>query len=394
MTLELPTSLVKPDYAGGSILNLASSIATHFGVETGHPGLRTALPLEGVETIVIFVIDGLGQGQLERHIADGDAPTLKSLLEIGQHQTLTSVFPSTTMAAMTAIYTGSAPAESGWLGFTLWLEEVQAVVQMIEQVNVATNTVLEDRDFLRVVPNLASRLERAGLPCFAVQPSEYRGGWLDEWYWQGAVRSGYITTNTLPSVAVNALEVEGRKYVMVYCPEYDTVCHKYGPSSSYASDEISATDHALERLLKQIPRDGKTLFLVTADHGQKDLQANKLVRLEQDVALMKLLEGPPAGERVSRTFRIKPGAMSEVKERLSSYCDLIDSSVAWENGLYGGLPAQETFRNRVGDLIAVPRDGAQILYTYSGQRQPPLHLGSHGGLSEAEMRVPLLSIRL
>jgi Type I phosphodiesterase / nucleotide pyrophosphatase len=392
--LELPNRLVQPDYAGGSILNLASSIATHFGVETNHLGLHTVLPLEGVETIVIFVIDGLGQGQLEKHIADGDVPILKSLLEVGQHQTLTSVFPSTTMAAMTAIYTGCAPAQSGWLGFTLWLEEVQAVVQMIEQVNTATNTVLEDRDFLRAVPNLASRFERAGVNCFAVQPSEYRGLWLDEWYWQGAVRSGYITTNTLPSVAVSALEVSGRKYVMVYCPEYDTVCHKYGPSSSHASDEISATDHALERLLKQIPRDGKTLLLVTADHGQKDVQASKVIKLEQDAALMNLLKGPPAGERVSRTFRVKPGAITEVKDRLSSYCDLIDSSVAWENGLYGGLPARETFRNRVGDLIALPRDGAQILYTYPGHQASKLHLGSHGGLTEAEMRVPLLSIRL
>jgi Type I phosphodiesterase / nucleotide pyrophosphatase len=394
MTLELPTNLVKPDYAGGSILNLASSIAAHFGVETGHLGLRTALPLEGVETIVIFVIDGLGQWQLEKHIADGDAPTLKSLLEIGQHQTLTSVFPSTTMAAMTAIYTGCAPAESGWLGFTLWLEEVQAVVQMIEQVNESSNTVLEDRDFLRVVPNLASRLERAGVNCFAVQPSEYRGGWLDEWYWQGAVRSGYITTNSLPSVAINALEVEGRKYVMVYCPDYDTVCHRHGPSSGHASDEISATDHALERLLKQIPRDGKTLLMVTADHGQKDLLASNTVHLEQDAALMNLLEGPPAGERVSRTFRVKPGAMPELKKRLASSCDLIDSSAAWESGLFGGLPTQETFRKRVGDLIALPRDGTQMIYTYPGNQVSRPHLGSHGGLSAAEMLVPLLSIRL
>jgi predicted AlkP superfamily pyrophosphatase or phosphodiesterase len=181
---------------------------------------------------------------------------------------------------------------------------------------------------------------------------------------------------------------------MVYCPEYDTVCHKYGPSSSHASDEISATDHVLERLLKQIPRDGKTLFLVTADHGQKDLQASNTVNLEQDVALMNLLEGPPAGERVSRTFRVKPGTILEVKERLGSYCDLIDSSAAWETGLYGGLPARETFRNRVGDLIALPRDGVQMLYTYPGHQVSRPHLGSHGGLSAAEMRVPLLSVRL
>lgn len=392
MSLELPDSFVRPDYAGGSILNLVSSIAAHFGVETGHPGLRDALSLEGVETVVLFVVDGLGRGQLEKHIADGDAPTLQSLMASEDHRVLTSVFPSTTMAAMTAMYTGCAPAQSGWLGFTLWLEEVQAVVGMIEQVNLATQTVLEERDFLRVVPNLASRLERAGVNCFGVQPSEFQG-WLDDWYRQGMMRCGYITTNTLPSVARDALEVSGPKYVMVYCPDYDSVCHRHGPSSPHASDEISATDHALGRLLKLIPRDGKTLLMITADHGQKDLNLNHTVYLEQDAALMKLLEGLPAGERTSRTFRVKPGALDELKERLEGYCDLIESSAAWDAGLYGGPPAQETFRKRVGDLIALPREGIQMLYTYPGQKARLLS-GSHGGLTEAEMRVPLISVRL
>jgi predicted AlkP superfamily pyrophosphatase or phosphodiesterase len=391
--LELPSSFVLPDYAGGSILNLVSSIAAHFGVQTGHPGLRDALPLKGVETIVMFVVDGLGHGQLEKHIADGDVPTLKSLMASNEHRTLTSVFPSTTMAAMTAMYTGCAPAQSGWLGFTMWLEEVQAVVDMIEQRNLATRTVLEERDFLRVVPNLALRLERAGVNCFAVQPSGFRDSWLNEWYWAGAMQSGYVTTNTLPSVAVNALGVSGRKYVMIYCPDYDTVCHRHGPSSPHASDEISATDHVLERLLPQIPRDGKTLLLVTADHGHKDLDASRAVNLERDLALMALLKGPPAGDSVSRTFRVKPGAMDEVKGRLRTYCDLIESSAAWESGLYGGPPAQETFRKRVGDLIALPRDGVQTPYTYPGQKART-YLGLHGGLTEAEMRVPLISVRL
>ncbi len=393
MRLELPSGFVRPDYAGSSILNLASSIAAHFGVETGHPKLRDALPLEGVETVVLFVVDGLGHGQLEKHIADGDVPTLRSLMASGGHQTLTSVFPSTTMAAMTAMYTGYTPAQSGWLGFTLWLEEVQTVVGMIEQVNMATQTVLEERDFLRVVPNLESRFARLGVNCFSVEPSAYQGMWLDDWFKQGALRCGYATTNTLPSVASDALEVSGPKYVMVYCPDYDMVCHRHGPSSSHASDEIGATDHALGRLLRLIPRDGKTLLMITADHGQKDLNLSRVVNLEQDAALMHLLEGPPAGERVSRTFRVRPGAMDDVKECLGTYCDLIESSAAWEAGLYGGIPAQETFRKRVGDLIALPRDGAQMLYTYPGQKART-HLGSHGGLTEAEMRVPLISVRL
>ena len=394
MTPEPATPRVLPDYAGGGILNWVSSIAAHFGVATGLPGLREPLPIAGVETVIVFLIDGLGQWQLEKHVADGDAPNLKTLLESGQHRTLTSVFPSTTMAAMTGVNTGVTPARSGWLGFTLWLEEVGAVVEMIGQVDVATGQPLPDRSFLATVPSLASKLEGAGVNCFAVQPSEYRGMWLDGFYWAGASRSGFLTTNTLPSVTENVLEQRGRKYVMVYCPDYDTVCHRHGPSSPHASDELSATDHALGRLLKRVPRDGKTLLVVTADHGQKDLRADGAVYLERDADLMALLEGPPAGERVSRTLRVKAGALDEVKARLAGSCDLIESGAAWEAGLFGGPPALETFRGRVGDLIAMPRNGSQLLYTYPGHQPVRPHLGSHGGWSSEEMTVPFLAVRL
>jgi predicted AlkP superfamily pyrophosphatase or phosphodiesterase len=386
---------VLPDYNGGSILNLSSSIANHFGLDSGFVPMRHELPWDGAERVVLFIADGLGQRQLERHIADGDAPNIAALL--GQdtlHHTISSVFPSTTMSAVTSIHMAAPPAKTGWLGYTLWLEEANGVVDMIEQYNLDLSAKLEHPEFLKTHPSLASRLDGLGVQVIAVQPSTYKGSFLNQWYWQGAFQVGYSSSNTIPSQSLRYLEAGKRQYLCIYYPGYDAVCHKYGPSSSQASDEVAAMDLVVARILKDFPKDGKTLFILTADHGQRDLDPKKAVHLERDKILRSMLRGAPAGERLSRTFRVQPDALEELREYLEPYAQTMPTGEAWASGLFGGAPAYEGFRSRVGDLLAVTHEGIQFCWTYPGKPSSSPHLGSHGGWSEAEMLVPVIGLRL
>ena len=106
------------------------------------------------------------------------------------------------------------------------------------------------------------------------------------------------------------------------------------------------------------------------------------------------LLSPPAGDRLCRTFRVKPHQLGAVRDHLSRYGDVLSGSDAWEAGLFGGAPAIDTFRSRVGDLIVMPHTGSQLCWTFSGKQPPRPHKGSHGGLSHDQMRVPLLSVRV
>ncbi len=382
-----------PDYAGGSILNLASSLADHFGVSVPHAPLRNALPLAGAETVVLLIVDGLGQWQLDKHIADGDAPNLERLVS-KDSQVITSVFPSTTMAAITSIHTAAPPAQSGWLGYTMWLEETQTLTEMIGQVDMASKKPLEDKSFLSAVPNIYSQYAAAGVNVYAVQPRTYRGSWLNDWYWRGAAQLGYVTANSLGSVAQSALAVVGKKLIVLYWADYDSVCHQHGPSSAAASDEIAAVDGAIGRLLRRLPQDGKTALVVTADHGQIDLDSDSAIYLERDLWLSERLLSPPAGDRLCRTFRVQPNQLGAVRDHLGRYGDVLDANDAWEAGLFGGAPAAANFRSRVGDLIVLPHMGSQLCWTFSGKQPSKPHRGSHGGLSHMQMRVPLLSVRV
>src|SRR5690242_10315189 len=112
------------DYAGGSIVNLMSTISSSFGARDGpyaalrDPAIGACLRDRG--RVVLIVIDGLGADRLARHY---NGSTLHRHL----HGTLTSVFPSTTATAITTFLTGLAPAQHGLTGWHMYFPDVATV---------------------------------------------------------------------------------------------------------------------------------------------------------------------------------------------------------------------------------------------------------------------------
>ena len=94
---------VLPDYAGGSIANLMSSVAAAFDVSHA-----ACPPLEAVHTdllrahrhVLLILVDGLGRRVLHEHRRGGC---------LAQHvrATLTSVFPSTTTTRVSSAWVAS-----------------------------------------------------------------------------------------------------------------------------------------------------------------------------------------------------------------------------------------------------------------------------------------------
>jgi hypothetical protein len=385
------TDRVRPDYAGGSILNVVASIAAHFGVATGHAPLREPLPFDGHDAVVLLIVDALGHGQLERHLADGDMPFLAARL-VNKEAILgsaTSVFPSTTAAALSALHSGRAPAESGMLGYTLWLPERAAVGEMIRFWDLVANQPLARPAELTLGEPVYSRLRAAGVACRVVSADAYRGSAFSRWLFGETTVVGYASANTLPSQVAAALEGSGKRYVAAYWPSYDAVCHAQGPTGREAGDEAAAVDHCLARLVASL-RNSKALLLIAADHGQAALDPEQAVDLK--ALLGDLLFSPPGGERGGRFLRPRPGAADEVVARLEGIAEVVTTAELWDQGWFGGPPARPDFRERVGELLAVPGAGRQLIWPY--RRDEPVHRGGHGGWSADEMLVPVVALPL
>ena len=78
----------------------------------------------------------------------------------------------------------------------------------------------------------------------------------------------YESPSQIPENIAEVVHAPGPSFLLVYAPDYDTVCHLYGPKSAMAAYHAGRIDRLIEAVLRALPRDGRTTLLVTADHGQ------------------------------------------------------------------------------------------------------------------------------
>jgi hypothetical protein len=115
---------ILPHYDGLSIANIPATIAALMDGDL--PDALPTLPNDlwadwrpGLRRIVLVVLDALGYRALQRMLADGAGQGFHDIAQAGRMLPLTSVFPSTTDAALVSLRTGRPPAEHGWLAYTM-----------------------------------------------------------------------------------------------------------------------------------------------------------------------------------------------------------------------------------------------------------------------------------
>jgi hypothetical protein len=421
--------LVQPQYAGLGLANVASALLELLAGPASDrllPSLdERALPRAltlGVRTVVLFVADGLGHLQLLREVEAGNAPTLARLLAMAargdgcaQYTAITSVFPTTTVAALGSLNSGETPAGHGLLGYTLYLEELGTVAEMVRWGPLGRRGSFTDPELGSASPErffwaetLYRQLQAAGVArTVAVNPSSFAGTALTRMLHHGAEYHGYVATSSLSVIVARLLREAARPgYIYAYWPTVDAVTHVLGPDSDEHGAEVAALDQGLQRLLERVPSDGETLLILTADHGHIDSSPERQVLLNDYPDLLALLATHPAGERRAVYLHAQTGQAAALearsRERLGDIAVVLSRDEAVRRGLYGPGPLPARAAGRVGDVLLLPRGKLQISFELPAAASPletrpppkPPFRGLHGGLSPEEALVPLLAVRM
>jgi hypothetical protein len=255
-----------------------------------------------------------------------------------------------------------------------------------------TGKPLADPASLMSVPSLYQQLPE-GVARRVVIPASISGSLLSQWHFAGADLLPYKRLAQLLAQLALALSGTQPCYAVAYWPDYDTAAHIHGPASPAAGKVLRGFDAALGQLLDALPRDGKTLLMLTADHGQREIAPNETTILNDDAALVPFLASPPMGERCARYFRAKPGMEQALANHLAPLAEVIPMAEVWAGGLFGDPQGAVRYRSRTGDLLAIPRDHRQLLWAFTDAARKEIYRGGHGGWTAAEMSVPLIAIR-
>ena len=387
-----PDHVILPDYAAMSLPHVPSVIFQALGDSEANSPLAQAVDVGRFERVVLVLIDGLGYRSLNRMIAAGTVPTLANLTRRGAYLPITSVFPSTTVTALTSLATGLAPVAHGMLGYRLYLREIDAITDMIrlQRLDGAERSDAPDLAEILSIPTFCQRLSDQEIASHIVLPRAIAGSGLSQLLYRGCTK--IEQASGLPDMCVQVrrvlAEATGPAFVTLYWPGLDTVAHSRGPESEAYQAEAMAIDAILGSQL--VDRLEQTLLVLTSDHGMVTMEATDYRELSTLGPVADSLTRLPVGEPRASYLHLREadsstsGEFGSLEEGL--LCIRADRVLA--SGLIGLGDAHPEARSRIGDELVVSTGTAGLFHPYPGA---PRLRGMHGGLTDAEMLVPLIA---
>ncbi len=409
MFANLPDEFVWPDYEGGSIANIPGTVAGLLGAPfAGLPPLPERLwrPLAaGVKRVVVLVVDAWGWNLLAQERERLDGLWQRTAVQ-GQ---LTSIFPSTTVAALSSLWTGVAPAQHSMVGLRLFMPDYAVITQMLsftptfgKYPDALIDAGLDPETFL-AVPGFAEQLTAVGIGVHAFKGRGIVNSALSQMHDRGVTADHGVSSLAELFVQMrHLLEAKAgeRLYVNAYWPMVDTLSHIYGWNHDVVASELRAILWLLEvefmSKLSAAARQGTAVF-ITADHGQVITPPEQRVHLDDHPKLKQMLLMRPAGEPRTAYLYAKHGRQADILQyieaELSHAMTAFPADEALAAGLLGPTPHALQTADRVGDVIVTMRQGAVLLTTNEREKADKMQ-GRHGGMTRAEMQVPWLGFRL
>jgi hypothetical protein len=401
---------IAPAYGGGSFADIPGLIRAK--LTGGNAALRPAnagrLAPRYDQVIVLFV-DAFGWRFLERF---QEHPLLRRFLDHGSATRLTSQFPSTTSAHVTTLYSGRPVGEHGvfeWFYYEPTVDAMIAPLLFSFAGDKDRDTLLKaGGDVMQILPpsTFYQELAALGVNVTLIQPKELVGTIYTNRAAGGATVASY---NTLPEALVNlGYAVEQRKTPachILYFPAIDSICHLYGPDTAQTDAEILAFLTLTEQWLAGHARDrlDNTLIMLIADHGQMKTDPATCVYVNQLAEFDKL--GPllrsnragnyliPGGSPRDFFLYVKPDTVEEaqalLRQALEGRAEVVCTADLAAAGYFGVAPPSPTFTARCSELVILPYAGESVFW-YEKDRFVQKYYGHHGGLTRAEMEIPLL----
>lgn len=395
---------IQPTYSLGGFASLP-------GVITGlFDGQRPLEPFQDeYDNVILGFVDGFGWRHFEKFAA---YPALDRFTRHGLAAKWTSQFPSTTSGHVTCIHTGQYVGQSGVFEWNYYEPLLDAMIVPL----LFSFSGTSERDQLKptgVDPQklyptgtLYQKLHARGVASAILQHREYTPSTYSNVVFQGAAARGFKSPGEmLVNLSAALQQARGKNYFFFYYDKIDSVSHDYGPASRQVEAEIDLFLYALERyLLAAPPAKGRSLLLLTADHGQSEVDPATTIYLNRAFPqigrfLKTNRKGEPlvpGGSCRDMFLYVREELLDEAQHMLATglagRADVVKTEELIAAG-YFGPAVSDTFRSRVGNLVILAYRYESVWWYEKGKFEQNYY-GHHGGLTPQEMEIPLLGLEL
>ena len=379
-------NILMPDY-NHSILNLITSILKHYKIETKYNSLKEVDKLleKQYRNVVLVILDGMGENILKNISPNG-------IFSQNKIDTITTVYPSTTTAAMTTYYSGKPPIETGWLAWSQYFKEYGRNIDVLPEKDSYTGEKLKVKNlkisdiigyktiYEQIKENSSTIKTYEIMPDYCMKKTNMT-----------------MTANTMEEMCESIITLcknEEEKFVMAYQDEPDEIIHKNGCYSEETKKFILDAEEKFEKMIEELKKTN-TLLILSADHGHQDI--NKTIDILDLTDMQECLIMPPTLESRMVGFFVKQDKKKEFEERFYNLVKdeyiLYTKEQLLESNLLGYGNKHKKIEDFLGDYIAIAVSDTRIrIETYLSRemKHPDVKKSTHCGLTKNEMEVPLI----
>ena len=365
------------------------------------------------DKMILFFVDAFGW-RFFRQYAE-IYPFLKTFLRHGTVSQMTSQFPSTTAAHVTCMHTGLNAGQSGVYEWNYYEPLVDEVITPL----LFTYAGEKKRDSLKRsgIPAEAffptqtfyQKLQTRGITSYVFQHESYTPSTFSDIVYKGAtVFSFKRLSEALSNLAELVLaDTAPITYYFLYFDKIDAICHTYGPKSRQFEETVDTFLRMMEELFykKLSGKVGQTLLILTADHGQVEVDPRRTFYLNKHSSEIeqylqrnqggKLLV--PAGSARDMFLHVKEERIDEavvlLQKHLADIAEVYYTEQLVAQHFFGSSEPSKEFLARVGNVVILPHQHETVWWYEEGKFD--MHFkGHHGGLTPEEMEIPLLLLPL
>lgn len=374
-----------PDY-NNSILNLITSILKYYNVESNHSSLKKLDERlnKKYKNVVFIILDGMGEHILKNISSDG-------FFRNHELDCITSVYPSTTTAALTTYYSGKPPYESGWIAWSQYFKEYGRAIDMLShqesyQCDSLKNQKINVFDTVVNYTPIFQKIEKASpnVKAYEITPA-----------YSDTRSNRSIRSNSIEEICENIdmlCKNPDEKFILAYCDNPDGTLHKFGCNSDEVKDIIKNSENQIEKMCSNLSDD--TIVIISADHGHKDI--NKVYNLLDYPEIQDCLIMPASLESRSLALWVKEDRKKEFEELFNKEFGndflLLTKEQVLEKHLLGYGQKHNKIDDFIGNYLALSISDSIIkIETYLADGKK-VKKSTHCGLTKDEMEVPLIVI--
>ena len=379
-------SILMPNY-NHSILNLITSILKNYEVETKYNTLEKIDKLleKKYRNVVLVILDGMGENILKNISPNG-------IFSKNKIDEITSVYPSTTTAAMTTYYSGKPPIETGWIAWSQYFKEYGRNIDVLperdsytgEKLKVKNQKISDIIGYKTVYEQIKE--QNSNIETYEIMPS----------YCEKKTKLT-MTANTVEEMCesiVTLCKNSHNKFVIAYNDNPDGIIHKNGCYSEETKKFVLEAEQEFEKMLQKL-KCTNTLIILSADHGHQDI--NETIDILELKEIQECLIMPPTLESRMIGFFVKYNKRKEFEDIFNKLFKdkyiLYSKEDLLKSNLLGYGNRHKKIEDFIGDYIAIAISDVRInigTYLSREMKHPDEKKSTHCGLTKNEMEVPLI----